>query len=314
LGGVQVYFDGIRAPLLSVGPSEIRAQVPWEVNDSNSITAWARIQRPNGVTINTAAVAVPVIAQNPGILADEEAADPRPGRVLHFSSQATGTVSVDGTANANDVATIIIEDREYTYTVQQDDTLEKIQQALIDLINGNPEEKVEAFRSGLFTRIRLRAKVQGPEGNGIPISTRVNDGAQVILTATNSELCCANIAGARVTEQNPALPGETIVVLATGLGIVTPEDAKGSLATGFRYKGPALNTPLEFVSSLAGGKTANVLYSGIAQGLIGVYEVHLELNSDLPSNPRTQITIAQDIYVSNIVTFPVRNAREETQQ
>jgi hypothetical protein len=314
LGGVQVYFDGIRAPLLSVGPNEIRAQVPWEVNDSNSITAWVRIQRPNGVTINTAAVAVPVIAQNPGILADEEAADPRPGRVLHFSSQATGTVSVDGTANANDVATIIIEDREYTYTVQQGDTLEKIQQALIDLINGNPEEKVEAFRSGLFTRIRLRAKVQGPEGNGIPISTRVNDGAQVILTATNSELCCANIAGARVTEQNPALPGETIVVLATGLGIVTPEEAKGSLATGFRYKGPALNTPLEFVSSLAGGKTANVLYSGIAQGLIGVYEVHLELNSDLPSNPRTQITIAQDIYVSNIVTFPVRNAREETQQ
>jgi len=314
LAGVQVYFDGIRSPLLRVSPTEIRAQVPWEVNDANSITAWVRIRRPNGSITNTAAVAVPVIPQNPGILADEEELDPRPGRVVHFSSQATGTVSVDGTARDGDIATIVIEDREYSYRVQANDTLEKIQDALVALINENPEEKVEAFRSGLFTRIRLRAKVQGPEGNGISISARVNDGGQVILTATNSELCCANIAGARVTEQNPAVPGETIVVLATGLGIVNPDDAKFALSTGFRYKGPALNTPNEFVSSLAGGKTANVLYSGVAQGLVGVYEVHLELNSDLPTNPRTQVTIAQDIFVSNIVTFPLRNPREETLQ
>ena len=31
--------------------------------------------------------------------------------------------------------------------------------------------------------------------------------------------------------------------------------------------------------------------------------MHLELNSDLPTNPATQLTIAQDVYVSNIVTF-----------
>jgi len=35
--------------------------------------------------------------------------------------------------------------------------------------------------------------------------------------------------------------------------------------------------------------------------------VELELNSDIPSDPFTQLTIAQDIYVSNIVTFPVVN-------
>ena len=33
----------------------------------------------------------------------------------------------------------------------------------------------------------------------------------------------------------------------------------------------------------------------------------LELNSDLPTNPLTQFTIAQDIFVSNIVTFPLVN-------
>ena len=41
--------------------------------------------------------------------------------------------------------------------------------------------------------------------------------------------------------------------------------------------------------------------------MIGVFEVRLQLNSDIPTNPQTQLTIAQDIYISNIVTFPVVN-------
>ena len=57
------------------------------------------------------------------------------------------------------------------------------------------------------------------------------------------------------------------------------------------------------------GKTANVLSAGLKPGWIGVYEVHLELNTDIPTNPETQLTIAQDLYVSNIITFPVFNPK-----
>ena len=214
---------------------------------------------------------------------------------------------MDGTAKAGDKATIKIEDREYSYTVKEGDTLESIRDGLIAVINGNPEEKVEAYPAGIFTRVRLRAKVAGPEGNGIVYSGNAAEGAQVILTATTPALCCANVAGARVTPSNPALPGETIVVLATGLGLVKPDDARYAIQTGGKYWGPLLNEPVEFVSSLAGGKTANVLYCGLQRGSIGIYEVHLELNSDIPTNPVTQLTIAQDVYVSNIVTVPVFN-------
>ena len=134
----------------------------------------------------------------------------------------------------------------------------------------------------------------------------------MILTATTPGLCCANVAYSRVTEQNPALPGETIIVYATGLGLVKPEEAKQAIVTGSKYNGPVLNEPVEFVSALAGGKTANVLLAGLKPGAIGIYEVHLELNSDLPTNPLTQVTIAQDVYVSNIVTFPVFNPTPAT--
>ncbi|MCC6341996.1 MAG: hypothetical protein IT166_07355 [Bryobacterales bacterium] len=310
LAGVQVYFDGIRAPLLMVSPTEIRAQVPWEVSDSNSISNYVRIQRSSGVVVTTAAVAVPVIGENPGLLA-QEGTDPRPAIAVHSSSQATATVSVDGSVNAGDVATVFIEDRSYAYTVQSGDTLESIRDALIGKINANADEKVEAFAAGLFTRIRLRAKVQGPEGNGIPISTSTNEGSQVILTATNSATCCANVAGAPVTIDNPAIPGETIIFTATGLGLVTNRDIIDELATGFRLKSTESNTPGEFVSSLIGGKTANVLYSGLQPGMVGIYRVELELNSDIPTNPNTQVTIAQDVYVSNIVTIPVFNPAQE---
>jgi len=63
---------------------------------------------------------------------------------------------------------------------------------------------------------------------------------------------------------------------------------------------------LESVSSLAGAKTANVLLASPLPGSVGVFQVQLELNSDLPTDPLTQLTIAQFFYVSNIVTFPVK--------
>ncbi len=304
LAGVQVYFDGMRAPLLSVSPTQINAQVPFEVNDTNGINAYVRIKRRDGRISVSTAVGVPIVTSNPGIFA-LPGSDPRVGVVLHGSSQASGTISVDGTTQAGDVASVSIRDRTYSYTVQEGDTLVSIRDGLVALINQDPE--VFAFPSGWYSRIRLRARIAGPEGNGVPYSASAVEGAQVIMTAMSAELCCANVAYSPVTEANPALPGETIIVYATGLGIVQPDEAKFQLATGFTYKGPEINEPLQFVSSLAGGKTANVLFASIKRGQVGIYEIHLELNSDLPTDPFTQVWIAQDVYVSNIVTFPVVN-------
>ena len=67
------------------------------------------------------------------------------------------------------------------------------------------------------------------------------------------------------------------------------------------------------VDAIAGGKTANVLFAGMKPGAVGVYELKLLLNPDIPTNPQTQLRIAQDVYVSNIVTFPVVNPAETPQ-
>jgi uncharacterized protein (TIGR03437 family) len=305
LAGVQVYFDGIKSPIYAVSPTQISAQIPVEVNDGTSSNAVVRTVRADGSISVSQALAVPIIAENPGVYS-QPGGDPRTGIAMHYSSKATGTVSVDGTAKAGDTASIVIQGRTYTYTVVANDALTNIRDGLVNLINAS-DPAVEAYPSGSFTRVRLRARIEGPLGNGIPFSVATSTGAQVLMTATNSALCCANQAGALVTTDNPALPGETIVVLATGLGLVMPDDARASMVTGYPYWGPQLNDPVEFVSSLAGGKTANVLYAGLRQGSTGVYEVHLELNGDLPTDMKTQVTIAQSFQVSNIFTVAVLN-------
>ncbi len=311
LGGVQVYFNGVRAPLQYVSPTQVNAQVPFEFLDVTSINAYIRTQRHDGSVTVTTPVAVSIVPQNPGIFAGN-GSDPRPAVALHLSSNATGTILVAGSTTAGDVASVTIgegdQQRTYSYTVVEGDTLATVRDALINQINQDPE--VIAYAAGQFTYIRLRARTPGVQGNGIKYSatSTPTDTAAIVLAATGSALCCASEAGSLVTEDNPALPGETIVVYATGIGLVT--DLTG-VNTGQKYEG-AGGEPNEFVSSLAGGKTANVLFAGLKAGMIGVYEVQLELNTDLPTNPQTQVTIAQSFYVSNIVTLPVYNPNPST--
>lgn len=309
LGGVQVYIDGLRAPLLYVSPTLIRAQMPFEISDASSVSVYVRSTDDAGKVQITTAVGAPIIPQNPGIFA-VDGSDPRAAIAVHGSSYATGVVSVDGSATAGDIATVTIEDRSYSYTVVDADTLFIIRDKLIEQIN--QDERVTAFPAGSFTRIRLKAKVPGPAGEGIAYGASVN-GASVILSPLSPTLCCSNKEGAPVTEANPAVPGETINVYATGLGLIKSDDGTAVGESGIKYTGPLVNEPNFPVDSLAGGKTANVLFAGLKQGAVGIYEVQLQLNSDLPTNPQTQLTIAQDIYISNIVTIPIFNPNPPVQ-
>ena len=234
LGGVQVYIDGLRAPLTYVSPKQINVQMPFEISDASSVSVYVRTVNDSGkVTISTA-VGVPIIQQNPGIFA-VAGTDPRPAIAVHSSSFASGVVSVDGTITAGNVTTVTIEDRSYSYTVAKDDTLAIVRDRLIDQIN--QDERVTAYAAGVFTRIRLKAKVPGPAGEGITYSASVNTDATLILSPLSTALCCSNKEGSPVTEANPALPGETINIYGTGLGLITSDDLTAAGETGANYAG-----------------------------------------------------------------------------
>jgi hypothetical protein len=184
----------------------------------------------------------------------------------------------------------------------------------------------------VFTRIRLQSKIPGPDGNGTPISGNVTTattntgGPLLLLTPTNTALCCASAGGTLITPANPAIPGETINIIATGLGLVcssgitnaidfqlnfvgfctaSPDPALSAIVDGTPYAGPAVNAPIGSVSSLVGGSTAQVIFASYMVGQVGLYQVTLELSSNLTPNPQTQMTISQGLNTSNIVTIPV---------
>jgi len=305
LAGVEVYFDGIKAPLLFVSPTQINTQVPFEVSDASGVSVFVRTEYADGSVFSTAAIAVPIVFQNPGIFA-AEGTDPRPAIATHASSNAIAVVSVDGIAIPNDVATINIEDRVYSYTVQATDNTALIRDGLIAQINANPSEKVTATPSGQFTRIILTAKVAGPDGNGIAITGASSTNASVIITALNAQTCCASAAGTRVTPDNPAVPGEVISIFATGIGLAIAGDGSLVGVTGQLFQGPAFNTPgVPVDNAQVGGLTANVLNAGLAPGTLGTYQIDLQISDQLKTNPNTQLYIAQSVFTSNIVTIPV---------
>jgi uncharacterized protein (TIGR03437 family) len=324
LGGVEVYFDGIRAPLVLVSPGQINTQVPWEVSNTNSINAFVRTQHADGsVTVSTA-VGVPITTSfvdgssggaNPGIFA-QSGPDPRTALAFHSSSYATGTITVSGSIAAGDIGTITVGDRTYSYTVQNVDTLTSVRDALIAVIQADPDRQVNASPGAAFTRIQLQARVPGPEGDGIAIfanstGATVNGTAaspSLSLSVNNTSLCCSNVAGAPISPSNPALPGEQFYIYGTGLGLTS--DLNGNLigpVDGQAYPGPALNNANTTVSSLADSKTADVITAGLLVGSVGVYQIVLQLNPDLQPTNFAQLTISQGIYTSNIVTIAVGN-------
>jgi hypothetical protein len=206
--------------------------------------------------------------------------------------------------NAGDVGSIIIGPTTYSYTVQAADTLQSIINALVTEINSAPDPNVTAGIANEFDSIILVAKVPGPAGEGIAISQSVTNllGSELVLTVYNAATCCDNIQGLPITTDNPAVPGEIIYLFATGLGPTYPSNIDtGAISPFGDYNPPA--TPVD--SILTDGTSANILSSALVPGLVGVYYVQFQLGAGLTTDLTTQATIAQQAYVSNVVTFPV---------
>lgn len=305
LGGCTVYIDGMKAPLLYASPTQINAQMPFETLDRTSTSLLLQTTHADGSVTATSPVAATIVPQNPGLFAGA-GPDPRPGIVYHASSFATDMIDVDGTIQAGDTGTITIGSATYSYNVAANDTLQSVRDALIQAINNAPDPNVHASAGNEYARVVLTANQPGPAGENIAVGQNVTStvtaGADLLLTAYNPVMCCSNIGGAPVTPDNPAVAGEMVYTLATGIGpTITDSVGSGQVLDYEDYDGPAVDVD----SILTSGTTANVVNTYLLTGSVGVYAVEFQLNSGLAANPLTQLTIAQQAFVSNVVTFAV---------
>jgi uncharacterized protein (TIGR03437 family) len=102
---------------------------------------------------------------------------------------------------------------------------------------------------------------------------------------------------------NPAVPGSTIVIYATGEGVTTPATLTGSVtpATGSSFPAPSAT-----VSVTIGGIDARILYAGEAPGLIaGVLQVNAVVPAGTPAGNQPVVLTVGGVSSPSSVTAAI---------
>ena len=115
---------------------------------------------------------------------------------------------------------------------------------------------------------------------GPPVKITLTDTAPAIFQIDSATLAATHADGSLITSKSPAKPGEVIVLYAGGLGPTSPEQIAGQLAkTAATVATPGFGV---WLNGLPVSATA-IKYAGITPGFAGLYQVNLELPSNVAS-------------------------------
>lgn len=152
------------------------------------------------------------------------------------------------------------------------------------------------------TQINLQLPFNLPAG---PVVLRVNNGVETsapmvvqIDPVAPGLFRVLNSAGAPVDLTNPVRLGDTLVLLATGLGPVTPPVTAGAPAP--------LASATSSVRVVLAGMELAPSFAGLAPGTTGVYQVNVPVPLSLPLTPTAQIHLSVDGQASNALTIGLR--------
>jgi uncharacterized protein (TIGR03437 family) len=133
---------------------------------------------------------------------------------------------------------------------------------------------------------------------GIYTVNQQGTGQGAVLTSDN---VLAAPTGGAFAGSHPATRGSTIQVFATGLGPVMNGPPDGA---------PAPSSPLAFtlknVTATLGGVPAPVLFSGLAPGFVGLYQVNLTVPLSAPVGDEISLLLTLDNATSNPVTVAIK--------
>ncbi len=133
--------------------------------------------------------------------------------------------------------------------------------------------------------VTVQLENRGVYGPPVQITLAPTAPALFQLDATNALATHGN--GPLVTPQSPAVPGEVLVLYATGLGVTSPDTICGTL--------PESAWPIadfaDFQVQLNGVAVDPKLiqYAGDTPGFAGLFQINLQLPDDCPPNPQIQI-------------------------
>ncbi|MBI1956289.1 MAG: hypothetical protein HYS38_07825 [Acidobacteria bacterium] len=313
LGGVQVKFNGIPAPLLYVSPEQINAQVPFELT-GYSTSVEVEKDTPNGPVVS-AAVAAGLANGAPGLftvsetgndqglilhadfspVTDESPAKPgetlvaiatglgtvdQPvitGAAAQFGAMGSITISGPAPVNAEQTVTVTIGGVSHSYKPSIGETLDTTVQRLADLINAN-DPTATATADPTDIKVNLRARVFGEAGVGVPYSASISEGGTLEATVGGS-----NLVPGSITLQGTPEAGQTVTV---NLG--------GTIGgTDYSYTTVSGDTTATVVNALTNLINSDPNVAATADPASGT--IHLELR-----NPEAGSSVSYAVSVSSV--------------
>ncbi len=97
----------------------------------------------------------------------------------------------------------------------------------------------------------------------------------------------------------PVTAGDTLAIYCTGLGAVNPPVPPGTAATG-----PV--STVQTVTVQIGGQSASVIYSGLAPGFAGLYQVNAVVPAGIATGSQVPVVVSMGGLSSPPVTIAVR--------
>jgi uncharacterized protein (TIGR03437 family) len=108
-----------------------------------------------------------------------------------------------------------------------------------------------------------------------------------------------------VTDNSPAVPGETVLLFMNGLGAVNPPVADGASAPSspLSYSDEAADILVYLDDGVDPSAQANVLFAGLAPGFAGLYQVNFTVPASGLANGDVSITFETDEALNEMATI-----------
>jgi uncharacterized protein (TIGR03437 family) len=171
---------------------------------------------------------------------------------------------------------------------------------------GDTEVQVGGVAAPLYYVSPAQINFQAPSGLGAGQSLvdvriggqSVSKGVLTMVPSAPGLFVAANSDFRVNSTAQPAKRGEVLHIFATGQGAVTPPVADGAAA------GPTLSKSVAMPNVFLGGQQMQVLFSGLAPGLVGLWQIDIAIPSDGPSGSMLPLLVESGLR-SNSITVAV---------
>lgn len=170
----------------------------------------------------------------------------------------------------------------------------------VDNVNGQEQINFQApFEIAGLSSATVQVIDNGAAGNTVTVPVAVAQPGIFTYTVGNTTygaiLHSANYATANTA--SPATAGETVLIYCTGLGTVSPQPADGMAAAGSSATNAAATVTID-------GVQAEISYSGLAPGFVGLYQINAVVPSGLTAGNQPVIITVNGTQ-SSITLLPI---------